>query len=44
METLAAATFGAAFNFRHPSRGGAAAFREGLLQSAVGGRVVRRFF
>jgi uracil-DNA glycosylase len=28
---------------RHPSRGGAAAFREGLLQSALGGRVVRRF-
>lgn len=31
-------------SIRHPSRGGAAAFREGLLQSAVGGRVVRRFF
>lgn len=29
---------------RHPSRGGAAAFRDGLLQSAVGGRVVRRLF
>lgn len=28
---------------RHPSRGGAAAFREGLLQSALGGRGVRRF-
>lgn len=28
---------------RHPSRGGAAAFRDGLLQSAVGGRLVRRF-
>ena len=28
---------------RHPSRGGASAFREGLLQSALGGRVVRRF-
>lgn len=31
-------------SIRHPSRGGAAAFREGLLQSAVGGRLVRRFF
>jgi hypothetical protein len=28
---------------RHPSRGGAAAFREGLLESAFGGRPVRRF-
>lgn len=30
-------------SIRHPSRGGAAAFREGLLESALGGRVVRRF-
>jgi hypothetical protein len=28
---------------RHPSHGGAAEFRNGLLQSAVGGRAVRRF-
>jgi len=28
---------------RHPSRGGAAAFRDGLLESALGGRPVRRF-
>jgi uracil-DNA glycosylase family 4 len=28
---------------RHPARGGAAAFRDGLLESAVGGRPVRRF-
>jgi uracil-DNA glycosylase len=28
---------------RHPSRGGAPAFRDGLLHSAVGGREVRRF-
>jgi uracil-DNA glycosylase len=28
---------------RHPARGGAAAFREGLLQSGLGGRLVRRF-
>ncbi len=30
-------------SIRHPSRGGASAFRKGLLQSALGGRVVRRF-
>ncbi len=28
---------------RHPSHGGAAAFRRGLLQSALGGRPVRHF-
>jgi hypothetical protein len=28
---------------RHPSHGGAVEFREGLLQSALGGRAVRRF-
>jgi hypothetical protein len=28
---------------RHPSRGGAARFREGLLHFAIGGRLVRRF-
>ena len=28
---------------RHPSRGGASAFRDGLLQSALGGRPVRHF-
>jgi hypothetical protein len=28
---------------RHPSRGGLAGFREGLLQFAPGGRLVRRF-
>ena len=28
---------------RHPSRGGTAAFAEGLLEFALGGRVVRRF-
>jgi uracil-DNA glycosylase len=28
---------------RHPSRGGASAFCDGLLQSALGGRPVRRF-
>ncbi len=28
---------------RHPSRGGSAAFREGLLQSTLGGRPVRHF-
>lgn len=28
---------------RHPSRGGVAGFREGLLQFAPGGRLVRRF-
>ena len=28
---------------RHPSRGGASGFRDGLLQSALGGRPVRRF-
>ena len=28
---------------RHPSHGGAAAFRQGLLLSGVGGRQVRRF-
>ena len=28
---------------RHPARGGAAAFRRGLLQSALGGRPVRHF-
>jgi hypothetical protein len=30
-------------SIRHPARGGAVAFREGLLQSGLGGRVVRRF-
>jgi uracil-DNA glycosylase len=30
-------------SIRHPSRGGAAAFREGLLHFSVGGRPVRRF-
>jgi len=29
---------------RHPSRGGVAAFRSGLLQLAPGGRLVRHFF
>lgn len=29
---------------RHPSRGGVAAFRKGLLQFAPGGRLVRPFF
>jgi uracil-DNA glycosylase len=28
---------------RHPSHGGAVAFRAGLLESALGGRLVRRF-
>jgi uracil-DNA glycosylase len=28
---------------RHPSHGGAAGFREGLLKSALGGQAVRRF-
>lgn len=28
---------------RHPARGGGARFRDGLLQSSVGGRLVRRF-
>jgi uracil-DNA glycosylase len=39
---LAAGALGAPY-VRHPSRGGVAAFREGLLQFAPGGRLVRRF-
>ena len=39
---LAARELGAPY-VRHPSHGGAAAFRDGLLQSALGGRAVRRF-
>jgi uracil-DNA glycosylase family 4 len=30
-------------NVRHPARGGATAFRAGLLESGLGGRLVRRF-
>jgi uracil-DNA glycosylase len=39
---LAASALGAPY-VRHPSRGGAAEFRRGLLQLAAGGRLVRRF-
>lgn len=39
---LAAEVTGAAY-VRHPSHGGAEAFREGLLRFAAGGRPVRRF-
>ncbi|HEY7397731.1 MAG TPA: uracil-DNA glycosylase [Gaiellaceae bacterium] len=39
---LAAAALDAPY-VRHPSRGGVAAFRSGLLQFAAGGRMVRRF-
>jgi uracil-DNA glycosylase len=39
---LAARELGAPY-VRHPSHGGAADFRNGLLQSALGGRAVRRF-
>jgi uracil-DNA glycosylase len=39
---LAAEALGAPY-LRHPSHGGVADFREGLLQFAPGGRVVRRF-
>jgi uracil-DNA glycosylase len=39
---LAAEALGAPY-VRHPSRGGVAAFRDGLLQFAPGGRLVRRF-
>jgi len=39
---LAAAVLDAPY-VRHPSHGGAADFRHGLLQFAAGGRVVRRF-
>ena len=39
---LAAEALGAPY-LRHPSRGGVADFRRGLLQFAPGGRLVRRF-
>jgi len=39
---VAANALGAPY-VRHPSRGGLAGFREGLLQFAPGGRLVRRF-
>jgi uracil-DNA glycosylase len=39
---LAAAVTGAPY-LRHPSHGGARAFRDGLLRFAAGGRLVRRF-
>lgn len=39
---LAAAALGAPY-VRHPSRGGSAAFRAGLLPFRAGGRLVRRF-
>ena len=39
---VAAEALGAPY-VRHPSRGGLAGFREGLLQFAPGGRLVRRF-
>ncbi len=39
---LAAAALGAPY-LRHPSHGGVADFRAGLLQFAPGGRLVRRF-
>jgi uracil-DNA glycosylase family 4 len=39
---VAAAATGATY-VRHPSRGGAEAFREGLLRFSAGGRAVRRF-
>jgi uracil-DNA glycosylase len=39
---FAAGALGAPY-VRHPSRGGVAAFRDGLLQFAPGGRLVRRF-
>jgi len=39
---IAAAALGVAY-VRHPSHGGAAAFREGLLPFAPGGRLVRPF-
>lgn len=39
---LAATAMNAAY-VRHPSHGGAQAFREGLLRFALGGRPVRRF-
>ena len=39
---LAAGELGAPY-VRHPSHGGSAAFRDGLLQSALGGQQVRRF-
>ena len=39
---LAQRELGAAY-IRHPAHGGGAAFRSGLLQSALGGRAVRRF-
>jgi len=39
---LAAAALEAPY-VRHPSRGGAVEFRRGLLQCALGGRLVRRF-
>jgi Uracil DNA glycosylase superfamily len=39
---IAEATTGAPY-VRHPSHGGAVAFREGLLRFAAGGRPVRRF-